>query len=57
MRLGGRLGGEGNVGVNAKRWNHRPGQVCAIYVLRACMPSPPKYEIMRIVSAALARVA
>jgi len=29
MRLGGRLGGEGNVGVKAKRWNNQPGQVCA----------------------------
>jgi hypothetical protein len=28
LRLGGRLGGEGSVGVNAKRWNHKPGQVC-----------------------------
>ena len=32
MRLGGRLGGEGNVGVKAKRWNNKAGQVssCAV---------------------------
>ena len=28
MRLGGRVGGEGSVGVQAARWNRRPGTVC-----------------------------
>ena len=37
LRLGGRLGGEGSVGVNAKRWNHKPGQVCAYAPVCVCV--------------------